>query len=134
MILSFWSTVLFTSGIQCVLLIAFLGFKPAYNRRAKTLLIGLLSLVLLINLSSLITANYWYKEMPEISGFARGMVLLLGPLLYLYSRSITVPDFRFRWSHILHFVPYFIAVVFIRIQMHGVDPDFYIMAVDALMS
>ena len=72
--------------------------------------------------------------MPEISGFARGMVLLLGPLLYLYSRSITVPDFRFRWSHILHFVPYFIAVVFIRIQMHGVDPDFYIMAVDALMS
>lgn len=134
MILSFWSTLLFTSGIQCILLIFFLGFKSADNHRAKKLLIALLSLVLLVNLSSLISANYWYREIPHVAGFARGMVLLFGPLIYLYSLSITDSNFRFRWKQLVHFIPYFVSVIFVRIQMYGVDPDLYIEAVDALMA
>ncbi|MEM9052591.1 MAG: AraC family transcriptional regulator [Bacteroidota bacterium] len=134
MILSFWSTTLVVSTIQCLLLLLFLAFSKAQNSTAKSLLVALLSLVLMVNISSLITANYWYRIIPEISGFARGMVLLFGPLIYLYALSITKADFRIRPKHLGHFVPYVLAIAIIRIQLSDTDTEIYLLAVDALMN
>ena len=112
----------------------FLTSKKSENRTAKLTLFLLLLITLAINISNLISSTYLYRMLPQIAGFARGMVLLLGPLFYFYIRSVVDPSFEFRFKQIFHIGPYILAVVLIRIQMIGVSNDLYISTVDALMA
>lgn len=128
-----WSVLLTAFGSQCIFLIAMLLFKPATNKAARNLLLGLFGIILLVILSNLWSATFLYREMPQVAGFARGMVLLPGPLLYLYALATLRTGFRFRTIHLLHFLPYMAAFVLIRIQEGGVPVSIKIAAIDSLM-
>ena len=41
-------------------------------------------------------------------GTRHGVWFLLGPLLYLYCKSLTDQNFRFKHQHIFHFIPFFL--------------------------
>jgi len=50
---------------------------------------------------------------------------LIGPILYLYIKSITIKDFQFRISHLLHSVPFLVFLVFNMLNRHNfpLSPD-----------
>lgn len=81
----------------------------------------------------MLSSTYLYRTFVHVAGFARGMVLLFGPLFYLYTCAILKPGFVFRGRHLLHFLPYLVAFVLIRIQEGSVPSEIRIAAIDALM-
>ena len=115
MIFNFWSVLLVASASQSVFLIFLLLTRPGANARAKKLLIALLGVLLLITLSNLVYAGRIYYTYPGLSGLGRGMPLLIGPLIYLYTRAIMDKVFRYHWSQWLHALPYVFAVLFLFI-------------------
>lgn len=133
MAFDFWTVLLIASASQCLLLIVFFVARPITNKPARNILIALLFTVLLINISNIISASYLYRSYPEIAGFARGMVLLLGPLLYLYTKALIQPGFRFKSIQLLHFLPYVLAFTIIKIQEGRVSNEVFVAAIDALM-
>ncbi len=128
-----WTFLLIAFASQCLFLIIMFAWKRGTNKNATLLLLFLLGVIFLINLSNLISSAYIYREFPAIAGFARGMVLILGPSLYLYTSAILSPSFAIRPVHLLHFLPYILAFVIIRIQEGSVLPEITIAAIDSLM-
>jgi AraC-like DNA-binding protein len=128
-----WSGILIASGVQCLLLILILFVKPNSNKTSRFILALLLLIVLAINVSNYISATYLYREVPQIAGFARGMVLLLGPLIYLYIRSLIVANFKLKLVHLLHLIPYLLAWIIIQTERSQVSTENYITMVDWLM-
>ncbi len=128
-----WSVLLIAFASQCVFLTATFTIRPTDNKAARSLLIVLLTVILCINLSNLVESTYLYRKIPSVAGFARGMVFLLGPVLYLYALSIIKPDFKYKPSFLFHLLPYTIALVLIRVQLNSVPRQLYIASVDSLM-
>ena len=131
---NFWSILLIASASQCCFLLAVLSTRPGTNKAAKSMLLILLGVVLAVTISNLITSSYLYRTHVEFSGFGRGMVLLLGPLFYLYVQAVINPSHHLQISQLIHFVPYIIAITIIQIQNIGISDEIFIMSIDALMT
>jgi AraC-like DNA-binding protein len=130
---TWWTVLLIAFASQCIFLITVFVLKPGPNKRAENILLFLLAIIFLVNLSNLLSATYFYRHVPLLAGFARGMVLLLGPCLYFYTLAVLKHEFRFRKSHLVHFMPYLIAFILIRIQESSVSRGIIIAAIDNLM-
>ena len=52
-------------------------------------------------------------EFSEVSIFAHG------PVLWLYTLSLTVANFRLRWAYGYHFIPFFLGYVFFLVHILG---------------
>lgn len=105
-----WSFLLVASASQSLFLLISFAIKKGGNRSARTLLSIMLVVCLAINVSNIWYAAFLYREIQGVAGFARGMLLLLGPLFYLYTLSISHANFRLRWSHLWHGTPYIMAI------------------------
>jgi AraC-like DNA-binding protein len=110
--LNFWSIVLIASASQCLFLVVSLFANMPLNRKATVFLLLLLAIVLCTNISNLWTATYLYRYNPIPSLFTRGMVLLLGPIIYLYTKFSLEPGAYLRKKDSFHFLPYLVFLVF----------------------
>ncbi len=120
MVLSSWSVLLIASASQCLFLIFFLLTKTNVNKQAKRLMILLLLVLFSMNMHNLWYASRIYLTiLPEIAGHARGAVLLIGPLLYLYTKAVLDPLFKLRLLHLLHLLPYLLSWTLILSQPTG---------------
>lgn len=128
-----WSIVLFACAAQCIFLIIALLLKPLVNKRSATLLLTLLLIILATTVSNTWSSTYLYRSIPQVAGFARGMVLLLGPVLYLYIVSVLKPGFLFRPVQLLHFTPYLAALVIIKWENIPLSDTTIIQSIDLLM-
>ena len=134
MVLNLWSILLIASASQCVFLALLLVIRPSQNRAAQYLLTGLLLVVLATNVHNLIYAGRIYYSTPAFTGFGRGLVLLVGPLFYLYTCAIVDPGFKFRWKHLLHTLPYLLGLTLISSQRAPGSLDEAILLIDAFMT
>jgi len=134
MIFNFWSIVLVASASQCVFLILLLLTRPSANSRAKKLLISLLGVLLLITVNNLVYAGRIYYTYPMIAGLGRGMSLLVGPLIYLYTKAIIDKGFRYHWQHWLHAIPYLIVLLILYLPGGEPTEDIGIALVDNFMT
>ena len=116
MVFNLWSILLIASASQCIFLIVLFVIKPPANKNALRVLICLLLVILGINVNNLWYAGQLYKSTPYLAGFARGTTLLLGPLFYFYTVSIIRQGFRFKVTHLLHLIPYFMGQLLIDLQ------------------
>ncbi len=116
--LNLWSIILIASASQCIFLIFMFFSRASQNRSAKSVLLAILIVILLINVGNLWYAAYIYRSYPELAGISRGMLLLLGPLFYFYSQAILKPEFKLKWSLLIHFIPYFL--VFLMFYGRGI--------------
>ena len=116
MTLNLWSLLLIASASQCIFLIVYFFSKPAKNKVATRLLISLLGVILLMNVGNFWYAARLYLEYPYMAGFARGFTLLIGPIVYLYARSIIQPNFRLKAKDSLHFLGYGFALAMIMFR------------------
>ncbi|MES2109892.1 MAG: helix-turn-helix domain-containing protein [Bacteroidota bacterium] len=133
MIFSLWSILLIAFLSQCLFLFVSLLIKPAANQNARLLLLFLLVIIFCVQFSNFSEATYLYRTVHGITNIGRGMVLLLGPVLYLYTLSVISSDFKFKYIHLLHFVPYLLALVVIWIQENPVDDRILVLTIDALI-
>jgi AraC-like DNA-binding protein len=120
--LNFWSILLIASASQCLFLVVNLCMHVPLNRKANVFLLLLLVIVLLTNISNLWTATYLYRYNPVPSLLSRGMVLLLGPVIYFYTRFSLETSAHLQKKDGLHFLPY---IVFFGLNMARLYPFSY---------
>ena len=96
---------------QGFFLIILLAVRSTKNRLAVHLLMVMLITIVLINLGYLTIRSQLLNYIPQLFGLPFGMMLLLGPLLYFYTRSVTDPSFRWKKSYLAHFIPYLIQLL-----------------------
>lgn len=87
---------------------------------------ALLSLLLIITglrcTAYMIGFMGWYDDYPttKVNYFLVDFSLVLGPLIYFYVKSITIPQFKFLKKDIWHFIPWVLFLVF-RITVYLYD-------------
>lgn len=55
--------------------------------------------------------NGYYQHHSQYVFLLNSLAILHAPLLLLYTQSLTNPRFRLRWVHLLHAIPFFLALV-----------------------
>ncbi len=46
---------------------------------------------------------------PDLQLYLIDISILLAPLFFLYIKTITDPDYKFKWQYLIHFIPYIIS-------------------------
>jgi len=106
-----WSAIFLISIAQGLFLLPILLFRTNGNRAASILISVLLVVMMLTNLNLLVIASGFYRTVPQLFGISFGSIFLLGPLLYLYVKTVIDSGFKWRWQYLLHFLPYFLYVL-----------------------
>jgi hypothetical protein len=105
--------------LQILLLSLFL-FTHRKGNILSNRLLALFFLLLGINLSDgLIGFTGFYEKYPSLAHLGDGLVFLLGPLLYFYTRSVVYRDFNFKISQIYHILPFILATTIFQIYYHS---------------
>lgn len=108
--------ILVIAAFQALLMVALIQTK-----KAKSISDQILSVMFLVNA---LTLFFGFMEIynrkngypyPVFINASTPFILLHGPLLWFYIRSLTYQHFRFKAVHLLHFLPF--IVVFIRFSL-----------------
>lgn len=59
-----------------------------------------------------INFEYFLNNAPFLFSFSGGLDLLLGPPLYLYSKSLAYKDFKLKKCHFLHIIPFILYMIY----------------------
>jgi len=102
--------VLLMTAVECVLLALFQAVLPAKNKAAGLLLTGFLLSIALGATCVLVLWNhdihfYSFFEQQLLPYFLTTALLLKGPALYLYVRSLTQESFHLQRSNLIHLLP-----------------------------
>jgi AraC-like DNA-binding protein len=93
------------------------------GRRSSNGLLGAFFLVIGLNLmDNLLLIKGVYMGNPGFGLWSVWLLLLLGPLLYLYTQSILYRDFRLSLSKGWHFLPFVLLFVFTEVYWQAVGP------------
>ena len=108
--------------LTAILLLIFAFFAFSY-KKGRTVSYKILSAFLFSNALYIIDFSlnsieqvlgmnlHWFR------GFGSSFGFLFGPLLYLFSKSITQKNFRIRWLHLVHFIVF--GLDFLRILLNA---------------
>jgi AraC-like DNA-binding protein len=110
------SDILFVVVIFQLLFTSFLLFTHRSGRKVSNRLLGAFFLVIGLNLmDNLLLIKGTYAGNPGFGLWSVWLLLLFGPLLYLYTQSILYRDFRLSLSKGWHFVPFVLLFVITEI-------------------
>ncbi|MEM9547105.1 MAG: helix-turn-helix domain-containing protein [Bacteroidota bacterium] len=118
-----WSSPLLFLTLQGLIFTLLLFWRWRKNRNVSDLLLGFLLLFLCYHRTTYtIGFMAWYDTFPntKINYFLIPFGLSTGPLLYLYVKSITTSNFKFKKIHLWHFLPQLIFTVY-RLFILGYD-------------
>lgn len=97
----------------CVMALFLLTHKG--GRRLSNILLGGFFLAWAVGVfDGLAYGTGLYTRYPHWALIANLFSLLLGPLLYLYTRSLLYQDFRLQWRDGLHALPFIIALLWLQ--------------------
>jgi len=104
---------LFLIGIaQGLFLISLIAYRGSRNPLASRLIIIMLLIMILTHLGYLVIRTDLRYDVPQFFGIPMGMMFLFGPLFYLYSKAVIDSSFHWERKYWLHFVPYFLQLLF----------------------
>lgn len=96
----------------------FLFFNPK-GRKLSNVLLGSFFLSIGLNLfDGYCLYKGIYNYYPHAAFWFNGLPALLGPLLYLYSKSVLFKDFRLKWSDLWHALLYLITLLIFLFIYH----------------
>jgi len=107
----FWSALFTISIAQGLFLVSVIAWRAAKNTLASRLIIAMLLIMILTNFGYLVIRTDLLHYIPGMFALPFGMMLLFGPLFYLYSRSVVDSSFRWKPVYWLHFVPYLLQLL-----------------------
>jgi len=55
---------------------------------------------------------------PYLINTSSPFILLHGPVLWFYIRSLTTQKFQFKWKYLLHFLPFSLAVIMLSVNVY----------------
>ncbi len=117
--IDFFACVMFLGIVQALFLAYFFIFGKKGNRQANLFLgITLIGFVLAMTEILLCYTNYMFK-MVWLIDFAEPTNLLFAPLVYMYIRAILYKPFR--KIECLHFVPFFLYLLYLSIVFYPAD-------------
>jgi len=77
----------------------------------------------ILNGFSFIQSGYFYNNYPGIFYIGLPFMFLWGPTFYVYVKSAAYSDFKFKYSHIIHFIPFLIILIFLSITFFPLSED-----------
>jgi len=118
------SDILFVVVIFQLLFTSVFLFTHRKGRRVSNSLLAVLFLVIGLNfLDNLLLIQGVYLRHPRFALWSVWLLLLFGPLLYLYTQSIVYRDFRLTWRKGFHFLPFVVLFCITEVywQRQGLD-------------
>lgn len=112
--------VLFVLFFQLVSISPFLLFQKKRNSPSNQIL-GFFLLAKALCISNFIgmrLSGYTLTHFPHLLFFGSSFTLLWGPLLYLYTKSLTFRNYRFRLTDTLHLLPFLIHFLVLTFRFH----------------
>ena len=101
------SDIFFILVIFQLLFISIFLFIHDKGKRTSNRLLGFFFLTICLNLTdNFLLIKSFYFAYPSFALWSVWMILLLGPLLFLYTKSILQKDFLFSIRNIVHFAPF----------------------------
>ena len=127
--LSVWSWVSLAGIAVGLFLVISIAIRPKSNRQASWLFAVLLGILIAVNFDHWLYASGVWLNFPLLAGFSRGSFLLIGPLIYFYSRSIIAPDFRLSPRYVVHAIPYLVLYALMIPYLYLFGPDYKLIAI-----
>jgi AraC-like DNA-binding protein len=106
----FWTSLFIVSIAQGFFLISLIALRRSANPMASGLMSAMLFIMILTNFGYLVVRTDLNHYIPQFFAIPFGMILLYGPLIYLYSRSVLDNEFRWKRKYWLHFLPYLLQL------------------------
>lgn len=119
--------VLLLTSLECVFLAVLLKILPSKRIQPRGILASFFILVALVLTSTVVVWNGDLKNAginhtPYVVAILAGCLLLEGPVLFFYLRSLSKKIEVLRWRHLIHLVPAISAVAIIIIfKLNSVD-------------
>lgn len=120
----FWTSLFIVSIAQGFFLISLILLKRPKNVTASSLIIAMLLIMVLTNFGYLVSRTALIHTIPFFFLVPFGMILLFGPLLYLYAKSILDSTFVWKPVYWLHFIPYAIQLLF-NLPLYTAEKKFW---------
>lgn len=119
--------VLLLTSLECVFLAVLLKILPSKRIQPRSILASFFILVALVLTSTVVVWNGDLKSAdinhtPYVVAVLAGCLLLEGPVLFFYLRSLSKKIEVMRWRHLIHLVPAILAVaIIIGFKLNSVD-------------
>jgi AraC-like DNA-binding protein len=126
--------VLFAISIAQGLFLIFLLVAKGFKNTLASILIGCMLLIMVLtNFGYFIIRTDLVNHIPQFYAMPFGMILLLGPLFYLYSRSVIENTFSWKNIYWLHFIPY-VAQLLFNLPLFLADKALLIQFINAFLA
>jgi AraC-like DNA-binding protein len=125
-------TLVFLLGATQGLFLALLLFNKTGNKTANRFLALLMIAYSGFIVEAAISRTRILIEFPHLLGLAAGVVYLIGPLHYLYARSLMSDPYFFSKKQLLHFLPFFIFYLTFLFPFYLQDAGFKLAYYDTL--
>src|ERR1700722_14315203 len=115
--------ILFLFVIFLLLFTSVFLFTHRGGRRVSNRLLGFFFLTIGLNLTdNLLLIKGVYIDYPELGLWSVWLLLLFGPLLYLYTQSVVYRDFRLTLRKGWHFLPFVVLFLITEVYWLGGGP------------
>jgi hypothetical protein len=105
-----WVSLIILAGSIVASFLAVVLFSMRKPPRLPHLLLGaFLAACAISNTGTVFSHSGLISRYPNLFGVFMPFVMLVGPALYLYVLSLTVPDFRIRTIHAIHALPFLLT-------------------------
>jgi AraC-like DNA-binding protein len=112
-------TILATIVLFQFVLLSFFLFTIKKGKRLSNLLLGSFLLLLAINITDgLLTYYRFYRQYPSLALIEDSFILLYGPLILFYSRSIIYKNYKLTAKTLFHGIPFFVLFVLSVVGYH----------------
>lgn len=106
-----WTLIFFVSISQGLFLLSVIFFRKSNNRLATLFIAAIVGVIIIINADYALTTSKLYLYAPNLHGFSYGIMFLMSPLFYFYTKSILDENFKIDKYFYLHLIPYFIKSI-----------------------
>lgn len=103
--LDIWLVFKIISAIQCLFFCTLISTTKSENPRAQKFLVLCLLIFALLETDDLFFHSKYILQIPNWIGLVDPLAYCLGPLIYLYTSSLTNNSFTFRKLHLYYFIP-----------------------------
>ncbi len=125
--LNIHDVVLLLTSLECIFLAALLKLLPSKRIQPRSILASFFILVALVLTATVVVWNGDLKDAtinhtPYVVAILAGCLLLQGPVLFFYLRSLSKKIHVLRWRNLIHLVPAILAIaIVLGFNLNSID-------------
>ncbi len=91
------------------------------NNFILAILLSIYSLIIAGSLLQTVGIGHLFLQQHKLLFILRQCLFLIGPLVYFYILSMINPNFKFKRKHIIHFIPFILALCYYSIKIYPIN-------------